>query len=56
MAAIVRELLEAGQSSEDVCFLLQMEPEEVDRLADRAGMPERVSRDGAGFSKGWIPG
>ena len=56
MATAVRELLEIGQSIEDVCFLMQMEPEEVDRLADRAGMPERVSRDGAEFSKGWVPG
>lgn len=56
MAEIVRELLEAGQSVEDVCFLMQMEPEEVDRLADRAGMPDRVAKDTAAFSKGWVPG
>ena len=56
MADIVRELLAAGETADDICFLLQMEPEEVTRLADRAGMPERVSRDGAEFSKGWIPG
>jgi ParB-like chromosome segregation protein Spo0J len=56
MAEVVRELLAGGAAVEDVCFLMQMEPEEVDRLADRAGMPERVSRDGAEFSKGWVPG
>lgn len=56
MATIVRELLESGQSPEDVCFLLQMETEEVDRLADRAGMPERVTRTHEQFSKGWVPG
>jgi len=55
MAAIVRELLSAGQSVDDVCFLLQMEPEEVDRLADRAGMPERVNRETPTFEKGWMP-
>jgi ParB-like chromosome segregation protein Spo0J len=57
MADIVRELLERGEAPDDICFLLQMEPEELHRLADRAGLPQRVSRDaGAEFSKGWIPG
>jgi ParB-like chromosome segregation protein Spo0J len=56
MAEVVRQLLTAGNAVEDVCFLMQMEPEEVDRLADKAGMPTRVSRDGTDFSKGWIPG
>ena len=56
MAVIVRELLEGGLTADDVCFLMQMESEELDRLADRAGMPERVTREGAEFSKGWIPG
>lgn len=55
MAEIVRELLERGTPAEDVCFLLQMEAEELHRLADRAGMPERVGRTTAEFSKGWIP-
>jgi hypothetical protein len=56
MAVIVRELLTAGQSPDDVCFLMQMEHEEVDRLADAAGMPARVAKDGETFSKGWVPG
>jgi ParB/Sulfiredoxin domain len=56
MAQIVRELLERGHAAEDVCFLLQMEPEELDRLADRAGMPDRIARGGQPFSKGWVPG
>jgi hypothetical protein len=56
MATIVRELLEANHSPEDVGFLLQMEAEEINRLADRAGMPERIARDGAPYSKGWVPG
>lgn len=55
MAAIVRELLVSGQSPEDVGFLLQMEREEVDRLADRAGLPTRVSRVHDDFAKGWVP-
>ena len=57
MAVILHALLASGHTVEDVCFLLQMEPEEVDRLVDRAGTPERVVRgDGKTFSKGWIPG
>jgi ParB-like chromosome segregation protein Spo0J len=56
MAEIVRELLTAGESTEDVCFLLQMEVEEVERLADSSGMPTRVARDKGEFSKGWVPG
>jgi len=56
MAEAVRELLTAGHSTADVGFLLQMEDEEVNRLADRAGMPTRVSREGTAFSKGWVPG
>lgn len=57
MAAIVRELLESGElSTEDVCFLMQMEVEEVERLADSSGMPTRVTRDKQEFSKGWVPG
>jgi ParB-like chromosome segregation protein Spo0J len=56
MADIVRELIEAGETADDICFLLQMEAEEVNRLADRAGLPVKVARDGAEFSKGWIPG
>jgi ParB-like chromosome segregation protein Spo0J len=56
MAAIVRELLESGHTPEDIGFLMQMEEEEITRLADRAGMPERGSRGTDDFSKGWIPG
>jgi hypothetical protein len=56
MAAIVRELLTGGTPPEDIGFLMQMEPEEVERLADSAGMPTRVARQGTTFSKGWIPG
>jgi hypothetical protein len=56
MAAIVRELLTAGETPEDIGFLMQMEQEEVERLADASGMPSRVARDGIEFSKGWIPG
>ena len=56
MAEIVRALLEGGIASEDVQFLLQMEDEEVERLAERAGMPTVISRDDPNFAKGWVPG
>jgi ParB-like chromosome segregation protein Spo0J len=56
MADIVRALLEAGETQDDICFLMQMEVEEVERLADSAGMPTRVTRGLDQFSKGWMPG
>jgi ParB-like chromosome segregation protein Spo0J len=56
MAEIVKALLSGGTDKEDVMFLLQMEDEEVERLAERAGMPEVVSRKQKEFNKGWIPG
>jgi ParB-like chromosome segregation protein Spo0J len=55
MAGIVRELLEAGEAVDDICFLMQMEVEEVERLADSAGMPTRVTRGLSDYSKGWEP-
>lgn len=56
MAEIVRCLLAGGTSKDDVMFLLQMEEEEVDRLAERAGMPTVVGRDTPAFNAGWVPG
>lgn len=56
MAEIVRALLENGITSEDVQLLLQMEDEEVERLAERAGMPTIVTRTNENFGKGWVPG
>lgn len=56
MAKIVKGLMEAGVDQEDICFLLQMEQEEVSRLSERAGMPGVVAREGADFNRGWIPG
>lgn len=56
MAEIVRALLEAGIKKDDVQFLLQMEEEEVERLSERAGLPEVVARDHTEFNKGWVPG
>ncbi len=56
MAEIVRALLAAGKDPADIAFLLQMEDEEVERLAERAGLPAVVSRQHADFNKGWVPG
>lgn len=55
MAELVRSLLEQGNAPEDIAFLMQMEAEEVERLADSAGMPTRVGRETTAFSKGWVP-
>lgn len=56
MAEIVVALLSAGKDKDEVMFLLQMEAEEVERLADRAGMPAIVGREKPGFGRAWIPG
>jgi ParB-like chromosome segregation protein Spo0J len=56
MAEIVCCLLAGGTSKDDVMFLLQMEEEEVDRLAESAGMPAVVGRAAAAFNAGWVPG
>lgn len=56
MAEIVKALLESGQTVEQVQNLLQMELEEVERLAERAGLPDVVTRSHTEFKKGWVPG
>jgi len=56
MADIVRTLLERGCSQEAIQELLQMEHEEVERLSERAGLPEVVSRSHKEFNAGWTPG
>ncbi|MBC8724562.1 ParB-like nuclease domain-containing protein [Paraburkholderia sp. 31.1] len=57
MAGIVRTILEAGVPVAQVERGLGMEAEEVDRLADRSGMPERVGKRLAkeAFGRAWIP-
>ena len=55
MAEIVRALLEGGIAQADIQFLLQMEDEEVERLAEKAGLPEVVTRQHVEFNKGWVP-
>lgn len=56
MAEIIREMLDGGVDAEEIQFLLQMEDEEVERLAERAGLPAVVARKHADFNAGWIPG
>lgn len=55
MAEIVRRMVESGMTKGQVMHLLQMEDEEVDRLVERAGMPEQIAREKEDFSQGWIP-
>lgn len=56
MSQLVTELIASGLEPDAICALLGMEDEEVRRLAERAGLPEVVSRTHATFSKGWVPG
>lgn len=56
MAELIRELIEQGQDPSELCVLLGMEDEEVNRLAERSGLPEVVTRKHSEFSKGWVPG
>lgn len=56
MANIVRELVnEHGMDYAEIERRAGMEHEEVDRLHDHAGMPERVSRTVGGFGQAWVP-
>lgn len=52
MAAIVHDLLAEGLTPEEISVRLEMDPEEISRLAQRGGMI-RHAQDG--FGKGWVP-
>jgi ParB-like chromosome segregation protein Spo0J len=54
MADIVSTLLARGISAQEIERRLQMEDEEVSRLADRGNMVKRGSRET--FNAGWVPG
>lgn len=56
MADIVKGLLAEGLTPAEIERRLQMEDEEVDRLSERAGVPEVAARTVEGFSAGWVPG
>jgi ParB-like chromosome segregation protein Spo0J len=51
MAGIVDDLLKLNISPAEISRRLEMDPEEVDRLADRGNMLKRHAPDG--FNKGW---
>ncbi len=53
MGEIVRELLDSGMDRSMVESLLQMEDEEVERLADLTPSPQHAGQDH--FGKGWVP-
>lgn len=55
MANIVRGIVADGVSKEEIQSRLGMEDEEVDRLVDRAGMPDQAERRQAGFGSSWKP-
>jgi ParB-like chromosome segregation protein Spo0J len=54
MAEIVADLLGLGLTPEDISARLEMDPEEVDRLADRGNMLTRHAPDT--FNQGWTVG
>jgi pyridoxal biosynthesis lyase PdxS len=56
MSEIVKHLLQSGYDNHDIQFLLQMESEEVERLAERAGLPAVTIRKKPEFGNGWVPG
>lgn len=53
MGEIVRALIGSGMSEEMVGSLLQMDDEEVERLADITPSPQQAGKDH--FGKGWVP-
>jgi ParB-like chromosome segregation protein Spo0J len=54
MAAIVADLLQMNIEPAEIARRLEMDPEEVDRLADRGDMLKRHAPDG--FNAGWTVG
>jgi ParB-like chromosome segregation protein Spo0J len=54
MAEIVDDLLKLGIEPAEISRRLEMDPEEVDRLADRGNMLQRHAPDG--FNAGWTVG
>jgi len=56
MANIVKMLIESKRSPNEICELLQMEDEEVERLAEYAGLPDVVCENhGDKFGNAWVP-
>jgi ParB-like chromosome segregation protein Spo0J len=55
MADIVEAMIHSGMSQEEICFRLQMEPEEVIRLASRKGIPKTEIVTNSKWSTAWVP-
>lgn len=55
MADIVADMLRQGLQVSEICSRLQMEREEVFRLANRKGIPQSKIIKGAGWSDSWVP-
>jgi hypothetical protein len=53
MSTIVRDMMAAGMSMEQVCTELGMEDEEAERLSDMRSSPESAGKDS--FGRGWVP-
>lgn len=55
MADIVESMIKDGLCMEEICERLQMESEEVIRLANRKGIPKTDIVVKAEWSKSWVP-
>lgn len=55
MAEIVERMLHDGLQVSEICRRLQMEPEEVFRLAYRKGIPQSAIVKKAQWSESWVP-
>lgn len=55
MADIVESMIKDGLCMEEICERLQMESEEVVRLANRKGIPKTDIVVKAEWSKSWVP-
>lgn len=55
MAEIIRAELDKGNSIEEIMINYGMEPEEVMRLANRAGIPATDLITGTDFGNAWVP-
>lgn len=55
MADIVQNMINAGNSMQEICLRLQMEEEEVVRLANRKGIPKTDIIQDTEFSRAWTP-
>jgi ParB-like chromosome segregation protein Spo0J len=55
MADIVESMIKDGVCMEEICERMQMESEEVIRLANRKGIPKTEIVLNSNWSKSWVP-